>query len=341
MSALCHHDEMHKLVENYLWMIQLERRQKGMEAESSLDSLQMIREGMRTTRTNYLHLLLDHGHLLNLVEIYSNALRRKEEEIDDLFLQLSMAHSSLHKVEKTIADPSVIHEYDAITLEIKQIIEGIDEIYKYEMTHNDLSTHPINLNLQFGEEHVGYSFPAPSSWVFPPITLIDSFSTMLIRIISGCTLREAAMDMDRRDWDCHFGVSECRNGEFLPSLGGRDTLHSIMHMVYWLHGAVLIYASSLIGVGVCFYAPMMGTIHTYSRPLWVDWIIDDLDTSDLVTGLSNNVELGIHDAIILPTLICESSFVVASTEWYSHDHFDTPLMQAGVFHFDYIVRCAY
>ncbi|GLJ46658.1 hypothetical protein SUGI_0983470 [Cryptomeria japonica] len=86
VAALSHHDEIHKLVENYIWMIQLERRQKGIEAVSSLDSLQMIKEGMGTIKTNYLHLLSDRDHLLNLVEIDSNALRRKEEEIDDLCL---------------------------------------------------------------------------------------------------------------------------------------------------------------------------------------------------------------------------------------------------------------
>ncbi|GLJ13045.1 hypothetical protein SUGI_0204020 [Cryptomeria japonica] len=39
VAALSHHDEMHKLVENYIWMVQLERRQKGIEAEASLGSL--------------------------------------------------------------------------------------------------------------------------------------------------------------------------------------------------------------------------------------------------------------------------------------------------------------
>ncbi|GLJ48209.1 hypothetical protein SUGI_1018040 [Cryptomeria japonica] len=57
VAALSHHDEMHKLVENYLWMIQLERRQKVTEAESSLVSLQKIKEGIGTMKTNYLHLL--------------------------------------------------------------------------------------------------------------------------------------------------------------------------------------------------------------------------------------------------------------------------------------------
>ncbi|GLJ44367.1 hypothetical protein SUGI_0929800 [Cryptomeria japonica] len=204
VAALSHHDEMHKLVENYLWMIQLERRQKGMEAESSLDSLQMIKEGLGAMKANYLHLLSDRDHLLNLVEIYSDALRRKEEEIDDLCLQLSMVHSSLHKAEKTITGPSVIQEYDARTLEIKQIIEGIDEIHKYEMAQHDFSTFPNDFSLHFGEEHVGYRNPASPSWILPPISLFAGCPTMPIRILSGCTLGAAAMDIHRRDWNCLF-----------------------------------------------------------------------------------------------------------------------------------------
>ncbi|GLJ15315.1 hypothetical protein SUGI_0251110 [Cryptomeria japonica] len=100
-----------------LWkQLKLERRQKGIETEFSLDNLQMIKEGMGTIKASYLHVLSDRDHLLNLVEIYSDALKKKEEEIEELCLQLSMAHSSLHKAEETITGPSVIQEYDAITL---------------------------------------------------------------------------------------------------------------------------------------------------------------------------------------------------------------------------------
>ncbi|GLJ07341.1 hypothetical protein SUGI_0064810 [Cryptomeria japonica] len=295
---------------------------------------------MGTMKMNYLHLLSDRDHLLNLVEVYSNALRRKEE-IDELCLQLSMTHSSSHKAEKTIASSSVIHEHDVRTFEIKQIIKGIEEICKKEKTQLDFNTFPDDFSLQFGEEHVGYNFPAPSLWVLPPIALIDSCPMLLIRIISGCTLRAAAMDMERSDWDCHFGVRGLGNDEFLPSLGSNDTFCFILDLVYWLHGTVLIYNSSLIGFGMCFYAPRLGVVYVSRRPLWVEWSVDDSDTMDLVTnsGIFGGLD-GSHVDIVgvdLFALERESSSVVVSTEGITNGHFDISLGQTGVFHLDCIL----
>ncbi|GLJ34089.1 hypothetical protein SUGI_0685280 [Cryptomeria japonica] len=300
---------------------------------------------MGTMKTNYLH-LSNHDHLLNLVEIYSDALRRKEDKIDELCLQLSMAHSPLNKAEKPIAGPSVIHKHDVRTLEIKNIIEGIEEIYKKEMTQQDFSTFPDDFSLQFGEEHVGYSFPAPSSWVLSPIALIDSCPALLIRIISGCTLRAAAMVMERSDWDCHFGVRGLGNDEFLPSLGSNDSFCLILDLVYWLHGAVMIYTSLLSGLGICFYAPWLGVICICRRPLWVEWTVDDSDTTNLVTGSDilgglNGSHVDIVDGVDLFALSCEPPFVVASIEGISHGYSDISLGQTGVFHLDCILRCVH
>lgn len=169
---------------------------------------------------------------------------------------------------------------------------------------------------------------------------------MLIRIISSCTLRAAAMDMDRRDWDCHFRVKGWGNDEFLPSLGGNDTYYSILDLVYWLHGAVLIYGSSLIEVGICFYAPTMAIINIFRRALWVDWIVDDSATMDLVTssGILEQLD-GTHDddvnEVVLSALSREPSSIVTSTEWNTNDHSDFQLVQAGVFHLNCILRCAH
>ncbi|GLJ15314.1 hypothetical protein SUGI_0251100 [Cryptomeria japonica] len=122
---------------------------------------------------------------------------------------------------------------------------------------------------------------------------------------------------------------------------------------------------------------MLGIIHIYRSPLWVDWIVDDSEALDLVTSSGISIELGTGshmgiveiiigqsdqedmipsscltwvmddthvgnvDAVEIPVLMCESFSVVASTEWNSHDHSDNPLVQEGVFHLDCVLRCAY
>lgn len=57
-----------------------------------------------------------------------------------------------------------------------------------------------------------------------------------------------------------------------------------MDMIHRLHGAVLIYTSSLSKDGMCFYAPLFGIVHIFRRPLRVEWIVDDTKTSVLVAG---------------------------------------------------------
>ena len=46
-------------------------------------------------KSSYLQLLLDHDHLLNLVGIYSDALMRKEEEVDILSQELMVTNDCL------------------------------------------------------------------------------------------------------------------------------------------------------------------------------------------------------------------------------------------------------
>lgn len=104
MVALSHHDRMCKMTENYLWKVQLERRQKEIKTESSHDSLMESKEGMGALKTNYLHLLSDHDHLLNLVVVYSDALRRKEDEVDKLTHKLMVSSDSLRSTQLALQD---------------------------------------------------------------------------------------------------------------------------------------------------------------------------------------------------------------------------------------------
>lgn len=57
-----------------------------------------------------------------------------------------------------------------------------------------------------------------------------------------------------------------------------------MDMIHRLHGTFLIYTNNLSKVGMCFYAPMLGIIHIFKRPLRVKWIVNDIDTSNLVVS---------------------------------------------------------
>ena len=95
VAALSHHDRMHGLIENHIWMIQLQERQKGVTAGSSCDDLQQIKEGMEAMKVSYTHLLSDRDHLLNLAGIYSDALKKKEEEVDRLSHELEDTRNSL------------------------------------------------------------------------------------------------------------------------------------------------------------------------------------------------------------------------------------------------------
>ncbi|KAH9329864.1 hypothetical protein KI387_001972, partial [Taxus chinensis] len=318
VAALSHHDKMHKLIENHFWMVQLERRQKGIEAESSHDSLQEIKDGMGTMKTNYLHLHSNRDHLLNLAEVYSDALRRKEEEVDklsqelevtrdslvstqlalqdseshvdELCLELSLARDSLcisetqssmaakAHVEDSSMSSSSIHIQDtgAVPCALERHEESVRERYMIELS--------ISFSLWVGDRHVGNSIPMSSSWVLPPTSLIDGCPPLLVGVLSGDTLREAAVGMERSDWDGHFGIRGWSNDDFFSSLGSRDTFCSIMDMIHRLQGVVLIYASNLSDVGICFYAPSLGIFHICRGPFSVDWFVDDIDTSVMAAG---------------------------------------------------------
>lgn len=66
-------------------------------------------------KSNYLH-LSDCDHLLNLVEIYSDALRRKEDEVDKLSHELKVSSDSLTSTQIALQE-SEIH-VDELCLEL-------------------------------------------------------------------------------------------------------------------------------------------------------------------------------------------------------------------------------
>ena len=87
IAALSHFDNIYEMVEKHFWREQVERKQKGLQEEFS--HLHEIKERMKTMKSNYLHLLSDRDHLLNLTKIYSEVLRKKEEKVDTLSCDLT------------------------------------------------------------------------------------------------------------------------------------------------------------------------------------------------------------------------------------------------------------
>lgn len=55
-------------------------------------------------KSNYQHLLEDRDHLLTLDEIYVNTLRRKEDEMDKLTLELKDTKDSLKSTQKALRE---------------------------------------------------------------------------------------------------------------------------------------------------------------------------------------------------------------------------------------------
>ena len=104
VAALSHHDRMHGLIENHIWMIQLHERWKGVTTGSSCDDLQKIKEGMEEMKVSYIHLLSDRDHLFNLVGIYLDALKRKEEEDGQLSHGLEDTQNSLVCTQLALQD---------------------------------------------------------------------------------------------------------------------------------------------------------------------------------------------------------------------------------------------
>jgi hypothetical protein len=100
IAGLSHFDSSHKLVESYIWKIQLEGRHKCKKEASSIFDLHELRTAMEAMKNNYFNVLLDRDHLLDLGVIYSIALRGKEEEVDHLI-------SELVKVRETLGNSQV------------------------------------------------------------------------------------------------------------------------------------------------------------------------------------------------------------------------------------------
>jgi hypothetical protein len=87
VQVLTRADGTHKFIEDLMWKVQIEERQKGVADGITSAQLHIIKEALEKMKVDYLQLFMDRDLALKFVE-------DKEREIEELCYQLSMAHSS-------------------------------------------------------------------------------------------------------------------------------------------------------------------------------------------------------------------------------------------------------
>lgn len=77
VSTLSHFDHTHNIIEDLFWKAQIEKRQKGIDGGTSLQDLQVIKENLRTLKSDFLSLLSNRNYSIKLVENSLGALNEK------------------------------------------------------------------------------------------------------------------------------------------------------------------------------------------------------------------------------------------------------------------------
>jgi len=114
IAALTHFDNTHRLMVDYCWKAQ--GRHKGIEGELSLVDLQVLKEALVVMKSNYVHLISDRDHLLNLDEIYFDVLRGKEDEVDKLTFELKVTMDFLKSTQMALQESE--NQVDDLCLEL-------------------------------------------------------------------------------------------------------------------------------------------------------------------------------------------------------------------------------
>ncbi|GLJ36131.1 hypothetical protein SUGI_0724820 [Cryptomeria japonica] len=78
-ALVCYVDN-HKIIENIYKKARVENTQRGMEGDSYVANLQMVKVALKSMKSEYLYLLLDMDHILKVAEVYANKLKEKEDE---------------------------------------------------------------------------------------------------------------------------------------------------------------------------------------------------------------------------------------------------------------------
>lgn len=124
MQTLTHFDSRHQFIENPLWKTQVEERQEGVKVGATFSNLHTIEGALEIIKSDYLHLLSDKDHAIKFVEKTFSAFAEKEKEVDEVNLDLSLAHYSLYRAENwsLVAGTSNEQECDTRTMKVKQMI---------------------------------------------------------------------------------------------------------------------------------------------------------------------------------------------------------------------------
>lgn len=130
VQVLTREDNTHKFIEDLLWKIQIEEREKRMATGINNTHLHTIREALGKMKSDYLKLLKDRDFAIKFAE--------NGEEVDELCLQLSMMQYKLSKSENQNSTTATLKEEEANlkSMEMMQIIEGINTIGRDETIHN-------------------------------------------------------------------------------------------------------------------------------------------------------------------------------------------------------------
>lgn len=134
--------------------MQFEERQNGVKGGDTLSKVRTIKEAFESIKSNYLHLLSDRDHAIKFAEETYDAYQKKENEVDRLCLDLSLAHHSLCKGENQTLIVATLEgpEVDTRIMEIKQIVEGINELHNDETLLNFKEIHEDDGNWKVNQE---------------------------------------------------------------------------------------------------------------------------------------------------------------------------------------------
>jgi hypothetical protein len=114
VTSMRHRGDTHTLVANYYW--RASRAHNSLGGEPPLADFQMLREAVVVIKSNYLHLLSDRDHLLMLREMYQDALKVKEEEVDRLTQELAITHDSLKSMQRALQELGMQVEHLCVDL---------------------------------------------------------------------------------------------------------------------------------------------------------------------------------------------------------------------------------
>lgn len=119
-------DDSSKLVEDLMRKVVIEERQGNVCGVTS-PLLHTIFETLKMIKYEYLQLLMDRDLAIKFG-------RDKESEVDELCLQLSLTHFSIHKAENQTSGAATYEEDNrgSRVQEITQITEGIHEVGRCE-----------------------------------------------------------------------------------------------------------------------------------------------------------------------------------------------------------------